>query len=154
VDETPKPRASINSTNCRSDTGLFVAPDLTTGAIQLSHSYVRTSELNPFQFATVLTRMSQPRLVSGGPYRKWYTPERCHEDFVGAAGTPEHPSLRVIWCAEAYREFAGLYDIALIAVTEDHDREALISRLSLQAVGYDEAMAVGRRFLEAVQVSR
>jgi hypothetical protein len=60
----------------------------------------------------------------------------------------------VIWCAEAYREFAGLYDIALIAVTEDHDREALISRLSLQAVGYDEAMAVGRRFLEAVQVSR
>jgi hypothetical protein len=27
----------------------------------------------------------------------------------------------------------------------------LISRLSLQAVGYEEAMALGKRFLEAVQ---
>ena len=111
-------------------------------------------ELNSFQFAAVLTRMSQPRLVGGGPFRKWYTPERCHEDFVGAANEPDHPSLRVIWCAEAYREFDSLYDIALIAVTQDHDREALISRLSLQAVGYDEAISLGRRFIEAVQVSR
>src|ERR1700694_4419983 len=38
---TPKPRASINSTNCASDTGLFVAADLNTGALQLRHSYVR-----------------------------------------------------------------------------------------------------------------
>ena len=29
--------------------------------------------------------------------------------------------------------------------------EALVSRLSLQAVGYDAAMALGKRFLAAVQ---
>jgi serine protease Do len=148
---TPKPRASINSTNCASDTSLFVAADLNTGAIQLSHSYVRTLDLNQFQFAAVLTQLSQPRLVGGGPFRKWYTPERCHEDFVAAASGPPHPPLRAIWCAQAYREFEGLYDVVLIAVTQDHGSEALISRLSLQAVGYDEAMALGKRFLEAVQ---
>jgi serine protease Do len=151
---TPKPRASINSTNCASDTSVFVAADLNTGAIQLSHSYVRTVDLNQFQFATVLTQLSQPRPAGGGPFRKWYTPERCHEDFVGAASTPDHPPLRVIWCAQAYREFDGLYDVALVAVTEDHGSEALVSRLSLQAVGYDDAMALGRRFLEAVQATR
>jgi S1-C subfamily serine protease len=151
VDDTPKPRANIHSTNCRSDTGLFVAADLTTGAIQLSHSYVSSAELNPFQLAAVLTRMSQPRLVGGGPFRKWYTPERCHEDFVGSTTMPDNPPLRVIWCAQAYREFDALYDVALIAVTQDHGSEALISRLSLQAVGYDEAMALGRRFLAALQ---
>jgi serine protease Do len=151
---TPKPRASINSTNCASDTGLFVAADLNTGAIQLSHSYVRTIDLNQFQLATVLTQLSQPRLVGGGPFRKWYTPERCHEDFVSAAPAPDHPPLRVIWCAQAYREFEGLYDVALIAVTQDHGSEALVSRLSLQAVGYDDAMALGKRFLEAVQVTK
>lgn len=148
----PKPRASINSTNCASDTGVFVAADLNTGAIQLSHSYVRTIDLNQFQLATVLTQLSQPRLVGGGPFRKWYTPQRCHEDFVSAAPAPDHPPLRVIWCAQAYREFEGLYDVALIAVTQDHGSEALVSRLSLQAVGYDDAMALGKRFLEAVQV--
>jgi serine protease Do len=151
---TPKPRASINSTNCASDTDLFVADDLNTGTIQITHSYVKTVDLNQFQFATFLTQLSQPRLVGGGPFRKWYTPQRCHEDFVSTAPAPDHPPLRVIWCAQAYREFEGLYDVALIAVTQDHGDEALVSRLSLQAVGYDDAMALGKRFLEAVQVTK
>jgi serine protease Do len=150
---TPKPRASVNSTNCRSNTALFVANDLNTGVIQLSHSYVRTVDLNQFQFATFLTQLRRPLLVGGGPFRKWYTPERCHEDFFIAEAASDHPPLRVIWCARAYREFEELYDVALIAVTEDHGSEALVSRLNLQAVGYDDAMALGKRFLEAVQIA-
>ncbi len=151
---TPAPRASINSTSCTSDTGLFVAADLNTGTVQITHSYAKTIDLNQFQFATVLTQLSQPRLVGGGPFRKWYTRERCQEDFVSVAATPDHPPLRVIWCAQAYREFEGLYDVALIAVTQDHNDEALVSRLSMQAVGYDDAMTLGRRFLEGLQVSK
>ena len=154
ADATPKPRASVNSTNCSSDTGVFVAEDLNTGAIQINHSYVKTVDLNQFQFATFLARLSQPRLVGGGPFRKWYTPERCHEDFVGMAAALDNPPYRVIWCAQAYREFEGLYDVSLIAVTQDHASEALVSRLSLQAVGYDDAIALGKRFLEAVQVTK
>jgi S1-C subfamily serine protease len=151
---TPAPRASINSTSCTSDTGLFVASDLNTGTIQINHSYAKTIDLNQFQFATVLTQLSQPRLVGGGPFRKWYTRERCHEDFVGEAAAPAHPPLRVIWCAQAYREFEGLYDVVLIAVTQDHGNEALVSRLSMQAVGYDDAATLGRGFLDAVEVSK
>ena len=60
----PKPRASVDSINCRSDTGLFVANDLTTGVIQLSHSYVRTVDLNQFQFATFLTQEKPTRACS------------------------------------------------------------------------------------------
>jgi serine protease Do len=44
--------------------------------------------------------------------------------------------------------------MALVAVTEDNGSEALVSRLSLQAVGYDDAMALSKRFLQAVQASR
>jgi S1-C subfamily serine protease len=149
----PKPRASVNSTSCRSDTGLFVASDLNTGVIQLSHAHVRTVDLNQFQFAAFLTGQSQTRLSGGGPFRKWYTPQRCHEDFVVAGSAQDHPPMRVVWCAQAYREFAGLYDVALTAVTEDRGSEALVSRLSLQAVGYDDAIALGKRFLGAVQSS-
>jgi serine protease Do len=150
----PKPRASINSINCSSETGVFVASDLHTGAIRINHSYFRTVDLNQFQLAAVLTEQSQPRLVGGGPFRKWYTPERCHEDFVSARPGAEHPPLRVIWCSQGYRPFEGLYDVVLISVTQDHGSEALVSRLSLQAVGYDDAMSIGRRFLEAVQVAK
>jgi serine protease Do len=150
----PKPRASVDATNCGSDTQIFVANDLSTGQIQLSHSYVRTAELNQFQFATFLSQQSQPRLVGGGAYRKWYTPQRCHDDFVVTSKAQDRPPLRVVWCAQAYREFGGLYDVAVTAVTEDQGTEALVSRLSLQAVGYDDAMALGRRFLESVQWTR
>jgi hypothetical protein len=150
----PKPRASINSISCSSETGVFVASDLHTGAIQINHSYVRTVDLNQFQLAAVLTQQSQPRLVGGGPFRKWYTPERCREDFVSAAPGAEHPPLRVIWCSQGYRPFEGLYDVVLTAVTQDHGDEALVSRLSLQAIGYDDAMSIGKRFLEAVQVAK
>jgi hypothetical protein len=150
----PKPRASIDAVNCRSVSGLFVANDLNTGLIQLSHSYVRAVDLNQFQFATFLTQQSQPRLIGGGAYRKWYTPQRCHEDFVATAASPDRPPLRVVWCAQAYREFGGLYDVAVTAVTEDHGSEALVSRLGLQAVGYDDAVALSKRFLEAVRSTK
>jgi serine protease Do len=150
----PKPRFAMNSTSCASETSLFVASDLNTGNIQINHSYVRSEELNQFQFATYLAQLSQPRLVSGGPYRKWYTPERCREDFVGSSAASDRPALHVLWCAQAYREFDGLYDVALVAVTQDDGNEALVSRLSMQAVGYDDAMDIGRRFLDAVRVNK
>jgi serine protease Do len=150
----PKPRASVNALNCASGSRLFIAGDLNTGLIQLSHSHVRTIDLNQFQFAHLLSQQSQPRLVGGGTQRKWYTAQRCHEDFVVTSPSQDRPPLRVTWCAQAYREFGGLYDVALVAVTEDRGSEALVSRLNLQAVGYDDAMALGRRFLEAVQWTR
>lgn len=147
----PKPRASVYSTNCTSDTRLFVANDLSTGLIQLGHSYVSTVDLNQFQFAAFLSQQSQPRVIGGGPLRKWYTPQRCHEDFLVTSPAQDRPPLRVVWCAHAYREFDGLYDVAVMAVTEDRGREALVSRLSLQAVGYEDAVALSKRFLQAVQ---
>jgi serine protease Do len=154
TDAVPRPRASINAMTCRGDTSLFVAGDLTTGTIQLSHSYVTTADLNQFQFAAFLSRQSQPPMLISGAFRKWRTAQRCHEDFVTTAAVqqpPSRPLLRVVWCAQAYRDFAGLYDVALTAVTQDRGTEALVSRLSLQAIGYDEAVALTKRFLEAVQ---
>ena len=154
ADATPKPRASINSTSCAGDTGLFVASDLNTGPIQVQYSYVKTIDLNQFQLSALLMRIGQVRLGVGGPFRKWYTPERCHEDFVSAAVGPDHPLLKAVWCVRAYREFQGIYDVVLVAVTQDNGREALVSQLNLPAVGYEDAMALGKRFLEAVRVTK
>ncbi len=148
--QIPKPRATVNTTHCISNSRLFIAQDLTTGFIQLSHSYIRSSDLNPFQFAAFLTQQNQA-LGFGGWSKKWYTAPECHEDFVRADATRDHPPLRVRWCAQAYREFAGLYDVAVTAITQDHAREALMSRLRLEGVTYDNAIALTKHFLEAVQ---
>jgi serine protease Do len=149
----PKPRAGLNSTTCRSNTSLFVANDLITGLIQLNHSHARAVGLNEFQFASFLSAQIQPRPIpgTGSLPRKWQTPPRCHEDFVVASASPDRPPLRVTWCAQAYREFSGLYDVSVTAVTEDRGKEALVSRLNLQAVAFADATALSKRFLEAVQ---
>ncbi|NPU14700.1 trypsin-like peptidase domain-containing protein [Bradyrhizobium sp. 83002] len=150
---SPKPRASINATSCKAEASVYVASDLNTGVVEVSHSYAKSIDLNQFQFATVLTQLAQPRLTMGGSFRKWYTPQRCHEDFVGLAPAAEHPPLRVMWCAQGYREF-DLYDVVLVAVTQDRADEALVSRLNLQAVAYDDALRLGKSFLERLQVAR
>jgi S1-C subfamily serine protease len=150
ADQMPKPRAAVDTTGCSSDTRLFVANDLSTGLIILTHTYIRSVDLNQFQFAAFLSARSQPPPLGGGG-RRWFTDQRCHEDFIAGAETHNRPPLRVIWCARAYREFEGLYDVSVMLVTEDRDREALVSRLSLQGVSYDNAVNLTQRLIEMVQ---
>ena len=54
----------------------------------------------------------------------------------------------------AYREFEGLYNVTLLALTQDRDREALLAQLTIQGVSHGNAVALGRRFLEAIQWQR
>lgn len=150
ADATPKPRAQVNQTNCSTQTWLFVANDLATGLIDYSHAYVRSVDLNPFQFATFLSQQYQSSSVPGFT-RKRVAAQKCSEDFVATAQDNTRPVLRVIWCARAYRELEGLYDVSVTAVTQDREREALVTKLSMRGVSYDGAMAFAKRFLEAVQ---
>ena len=147
--QIPKPRASLNMTTCTSDTGLFIATDLSTGRIQITHSYFKSIDLNAFQFAAFLSQQNMPQLI-GAWSRKWLTHQRCHEDFV-AAQTDESPALRVVWCARAYREFAGLYDVWAMIVTQNRSHEALATQLILQGTTFESGIALTRRVLEAVK---
>jgi hypothetical protein len=54
----------------------------------------------------------------------------------------------------AYREFEGLYNVTLLALTEDRDREALLAQLAMQGVSHANAVALGKRFLEAIRWAR
>jgi len=152
ADVLPKPRALASTTNCSMQTSLFIAGDLQTGQVDLAHSYVRSIDLNAFQFSTFLSRQYQPSWFgTGARSPKRLTAQQCHEDFIEAAADGAHPMLRAVWCARAYREFDGLYDVSLVAVTQDRSDEALVSRLNMQSVTFENAMALATRFLETLQ---
>jgi len=153
VGRVPKPRASIEATHCTSDTRLFVSEDLNTGMISLTQSLVRSVDLNQFQFATFLAQ--QVRLPWLGPApRKWFTPQRCEEGFAKATTSGTGPPIDAVWCARAYRQFDGLYDVAVMSVTQDSGSEALVSRLGIQGVTYESAMALTKRIFAALQWSK
>jgi len=152
-DLVPRPRATVNATMCDSDSQIFIANDLNTGRIHVTHAYVKSDSLNEFQFAAFLSHEVQPGFF-GGFSRRWQTRQRCEEGFVHAAAAGSGPVLRTVWCARAYRAFPGLYDVALTAVTEDNGRQALISQLAMQGILYDNAVDIGKRFIEAVRWAR
>jgi S1-C subfamily serine protease len=147
ADQIPKPRTAENTTRCSSATGIFVSDRIITGRVDLSYSYFKSIDLNAFQFSKELSLRSWG---FDGLGNKRLTEQECRDDFV-AAGTGTRPPLRATWCMRAYREFEGLYNVTLLALTQDHDREALLAQLSMQGVSYANAVALGRKFLEAIE---
>ena len=150
AEQTPKPRAQMDGSACNSQSSLFIAEDIESGRAELSHAYLRSADLNAFQFAAFVSQYYGAATMTRSWSRKRLTEPACHEEFVAATDAAHAPILRAVWCASAYRDFAGLYDVALTTVTQDRDNEALVSRLALQGVSYDNALALGKRFMGAV----
>ena len=147
ADQTPKPRALLDSTSCSSQSSLFIAEDIETGRAEISHAYVRSVDLNPFQFAAFVSQYYGAAGMIRSWSRKRLTQPECHEDFVEHGDSATRPILRTVWCARAYRDFAGIYDVAITTVTQDREKEALVSRLSMQGVSYDNALTLAQRFV-------
>jgi S1-C subfamily serine protease len=150
ADAIPKPRALIATTSCSTRTWLFLAGDLQTGLVDLSYSYVDGVSLNAFQFAALLTEQSTPSRYYGAGSRKRLTPQRCEEQFVSARAGDDAPTMRATLCARAYRDFPGLYDVSVTAVTQDDARHALVARLSLRGASWHNATAFAQRFLSDI----
>jgi S1-C subfamily serine protease len=149
ADQLPKPRTAVNTTRCTSATGIFVSDRILTGRLDLSYSHYKAIDLNAFQFAKELSQRGGPSFGGGGGGGKRLTEQECRDDFVAASAA--RPVLRATWCMRAYREFEGLYNVTLLALTQDRDREALLAQLTMQGVSHANAVALGRRFMEAIQ---
>ena len=150
ANDVPKPRATDNTTGCNTSTALFVANDLTTGLVLMSHAHLKSIDLNAFQFASFAS-VTHPAVGIGPFHRKWQAAQACREEFVQVPPATEHPPVRVVWCARPYRSFDGLYDVLVQAMTQDRTNEALVSRMNLQAISYDNALDLTRRFLDGIR---
>jgi S1-C subfamily serine protease len=148
--QVPHSRTALNTTRCATESGIFVSDRLLTGRVEFSYAYYKANGLNAFQFARELSQRG------GGPFDakggRRLTEQECRDDFI-TMGTG-HPALRVTWCMRAYREFEGLYNVTVVALTQDRDREALLAQLSMQGISHANALALGRRFLEAIEWSQ
>lgn len=151
-DEWRKLRVLMNRSSCNTHTQLFLGNEIYTGGMEISHAYFKSIDLDALQFSRRLG-VRHPYLPGGAGNR--YTPFRCRDDFLASGeSSPQRPALRVSWCARGYRDFPGLYDVSVVAVTQDHDREALVSNATLTGVQFGNALAFTRGFLAALKVRR
>lgn len=148
----PKPRHVQSSTRCDSQTGLYVSNHIYTGRLTMDLTWYQATDLNAFQFANLLSGPGGSGFGGfGGRGNRRMTEQVCRHEFI--AGDATHPRLRATWCARAYREFEGLYDVIIIALTQDRSRAALQARLTLRGVAWDNAETLGKRFLDSIRLS-
>jgi serine protease Do len=150
ADAIPKPRARDSTTQCVAQTSIFIAGNLRTGAVQYSHAHLKSIDLNAFQFAALVSQ--RYKSIRARPFdRKRLTRLECLDEYLESPVGSRRPPLQVRWCARAYRDFEGLYDVSVVAATQDAPLEALVSQLSMQGVSWDSATAFTRRFLGEMQ---
>jgi predicted acylesterase/phospholipase RssA len=150
ADEVPKPKALLNATQCSTQTWLYITDSLDVGGVNFSHTYLKSEKLNAFQFAALVSEQFAMNRTGGG--RKHLTQPQCTDSFVGPTDN-QHPALRVAWCARAMRDYPDVYNVALVAVTQDRADEALVSKLSMSGVSYENALKFSQRFIAAIGVA-
>lgn len=151
-EDRSKLRVLINHSRCDTRTRLFLADDLSAGEVEISHTHMKSLDLDALQFMQRLD-VHPPNLFPGADNR--HTPFRCYENFLaGGDGSPPRPGSRVAWCVRAYKDFPDLYDVSVVSVTQDSDREALVSNAVLTGVRFESALAFTRDFLLALKVRR
>jgi serine protease Do len=148
ADAKPAPRARSDSSTCSMQNWLFLAGDLFTGNVRISRSHFTALDLNSFQFANFVSQNA--RLAGDESSAKRFTAPACHEDIVVAGeadARASSPRLRVIWCASAYRDLEGLFNVSMLAVTQDRSDEAAAVTLSMTGTTFENAMRFSQRFL-------
>lgn len=150
ANDKPSPLAVQSSTHCDLDSQMFLNGDSRMGGVRLSHTYAKTTALNPFQFSSFIEDyyFMMPLANDKGIYN---TRRFCHENLVTPENAANAPVQHIVWCGQGYRDFEGIYDVSVLSITHDNDYETLVSRLSMKGVSYDNAMMYASRFLGALQ---
>lgn len=153
ADEKPAPRARADSTSCNMQNWLFIAGDLYTGNVSIKRSHFTNLRLNSFQFANFVA--SSSAMGSDRTNQKRMTPTACVEDIALAdevAGKAQYPRVRVAWCASAYREFDGLFNVSFVAVAPERDGQAAAITVFMNGTNYENATRLARRILAEFKV--
>jgi len=135
---------TVDNTNCAMESAVFVSESLQTGQVAMRHQYLRSTAMDALRFSQ-LASASFKNESFGGKSRSMTGPQ-CTEQFVANNRLP----VRAVLCVRAYRQFAGLYDFALLAASTDSGQMNLQSRLDARGVSYANGMRTARVFLEAL----
>lgn len=146
-EDEPRPVA-IQGVSCRMLRGLELGDGLDVGHFAYSHRHFQARSLNAARFNSLMD--SVHRESFGETASKAMAAPQCIDRFTLAGRKGKLP-VRLTLCAQAYREFEGVYDVNLSLVTRDRPAEALVSKLQLVGITWPQAMAYARRLVEGIQ---
>jgi hypothetical protein len=135
---------------CRLGENIFLSSDVNTGPISYEFQWLASNSLNRFRFYELYKK----QLAGGGPdnrvNKKNATNYSCHDDFVTMTDA-NNTVIKATFCARAYKEYSGLFDVFYIAGTVDQNQQALLAHFTLSGVEQATAEAFSRKFMESIE---
>lgn len=132
---------------CSAGDELFITDDQWAPLVKIRHRYIRSSELNRFQFSALYTYHFEVK--GDGMYgdEDVVTRFKCRSDNVVNGAT----KLRMAFCIRRYRKLPGLYDAVLRTAVLGGRNTGAVTVLELSGVSFDNAQLVARRYLERIR---
>ena len=136
---------SADSLSCATESAIYVSDTQQTGAVSMTHQYLRSATLHPLRFAALASsQFAVDRLGNTRDTR--LTGPLCSEGFVHSNTL----SMRAVTCVRAYRKFPGLYNFTVLTASTDNPQASLQSRLDVAGVSYENGIRVTRAFLNGL----
>jgi serine protease Do len=136
------------SIRCALQSSRYIDQSFNTGSVSWEHTYRSGDKLGAWRFSAWSSRsLLMASLTAQGNLKptRYLTRPQCNDDYVSHNAT----AFRVAMCVRAHREFAGLFDMTLVATSVDRDTEALASSLDIRGVTFANGIRLLRSFLEA-----
>ncbi len=137
---------SVKSYACSGSSNVFVGQGISAGKVSYESMLYQSDQLGPFRFA----RLLQSEYASRGYFNadpKHFSKFACTDSVIQLQGMRAKAAL----CLRAYLKYEGLYDLDLRVVSLRADKHALVTKLNLKGVAYEDGMAIVRHYMEALQ---
>lgn len=139
---------NVRTYNCQGSSDVYVGQGIGMGSVLFESMRYQSDKLGALRFARLL-QAAYGRNDGFGQdsQRKHYTKFACTDSAIELNGMPAKAAL----CTRAYRKFSGLYDFSLRVVSLRENKRALVTKLRLKGVTYDDGMRMARHYLEALK---
>jgi serine protease Do len=136
---------------CRARTQIYVDDNVSLGQIVMRHRWFDRGELGHLAF---FSKYRQQFSRESSSYSSAdLSHARCTEKFVNQRRsiTDKPLELRAVLCVQAYKKLPGLYTMSLQTATLDSLKQGVQSSLMVDAVGYEQGLAVVQAFMGAIR---
>lgn len=132
--------------HCRAEDNIFVTPKLYIGDFQYDFELINTSELNRFQFYSLLQEQVTHRTFTNTDDKEQVDKFACEDDLVGIHDN----RWKVSTCMRPYKKYKGLFDASMTMVSMDFADQAAVVTVSASGISAENAVAVFQYIAETV----
>lgn len=137
------------SVTCRMEENIYLSNDFRSGTLSVDYNWYSANEINATRFYNLYQNYfnsSSARYMSGN--KEDVHPFICNDDVV--INNHNNITNQTGFCARAYKNYQGLYDVVYISAMLDKHNNGLISTFKLLGVDKQNALAFSNKFIDTI----